>query len=107
MPATGLPAAADPPVWLPAADERRQLRTADFDELAQAVRQWQLAFRQLSRGPFDGELQRAQAGDVQVVRITTNRVILARGAFRPGVYCFSLVTALNEAATWRGHHLRA
>jgi hypothetical protein len=53
-------------------DNRRRLvllqtlRTYDFDELAQALPQWDLRFRQLGRGPFRGQLHFLQQGGIQV-----------------------------------------
>ncbi len=103
MPQTGVSAAGG--VLQPAGP--RPLLTRDFDQVAHLVRRWDLALRQLGRGPFRGELGAARAGGVQVVRIAVNRVVQARGGFRPDTYGFSLVTPANQAATWRGQHLTA
>src|SRR5262249_50417725 len=81
------------------------VQTRDFDELARAFQQWQMAFQQISRGPFRGELQLAHSGSVQVLHVTTNRVLQARGFHRIGSYAFSLVQPSCAGALWRYRQL--
>jgi AraC family ethanolamine operon transcriptional activator len=78
------------------------LQTHDFDQLALAFHRWNLQFRQLSSGPFDGELHFAQAGGIQVVQVTVNQVVQARGGQVPGSYGFVPITTTNAEALWRG-----
>jgi AraC family ethanolamine operon transcriptional activator len=95
----------------PGADPRRSrchyssLQTTDFDELAEAFLRWNTRFRQLGRGPFEGELQLLQLGALQVVRVTANRMLHAEGA--PPSGCFGCVPVLttNQQAVWRGRRL--
>ncbi len=86
---------------------QRLLETRDFDELAHAFRHWDARFQQLGRGAFRGSLQLVQTGAVQLIRVKTNRIIQARGFMKPGCYAFTIVTAANEEARWRGQRLRS
>jgi AraC family ethanolamine operon transcriptional activator len=107
MPQTGVFAAEGPHGRSSPAGLTFQLETRDFDEVARALRHWDLAIDQLGRGPFRGELDIIQAGGVEVLRLALNRVIQARGSLKPSHYAFSLVTPANGAATWRGCHQKA
>lgn len=89
----------------PSAGFQYRLATTDFDELAHAFRGWDASFRQLSRGSFAGSLHLIQAGAVQLIRVRSNRRILARGLMKPGNYAFTAIGPGNADATWRGQHL--
>jgi AraC family ethanolamine operon transcriptional activator len=83
------------------------LRTRDFDELAQALPQWDLRFRQLGRGPFRGQLQFLQQGGIQVFHLGVNRVVHIEGWPPPSSFgCFP-VLAENAKAVWSGRRLKA
>lgn len=82
------------------------LNSTDFNEFANAFRQWNIRFNQLSRGAFLGQIDLIQARAIQLLRISLNQVIQARGTHRPGTYGFCPIVASNENAVWRGHHLR-
>jgi AraC family ethanolamine operon transcriptional activator len=83
-----------------------RLQTRDFDQMAAAFQRWDHQFRQLSPGAFAGALSLVQLGPVQLLRVQTNRRILAQGAAPPGCFTFNPVTELNQEAVFRGHHLR-
>jgi len=94
-------------------DNRRRLvllqtlHTRDFDELAQALPQWDLRFRQLGRGPFRGHLQFLQLGGIQIFQLGVNRMVHIEGWPPPDSFgCFP-VLAENENAVWSGRHLKA
>src|SRR5947209_1572028 len=78
----------------------------DFDQFAAAFARWDNHFQQLSRGPFRGGLALAQLDGVQLLRISVNRVILARGAPPAGAFSLSPVTAAGAASVFRGQHLQ-
>src|SRR5262249_30879106 len=83
------------------------LRTHDFDELAQAFPQWDLRFRQLGRGTFEGQLQFLHLGGIQVFRLPVNGMSHAEGWPPPSSFgCFP-VLAENANAVWSGRHLKA
>jgi AraC family ethanolamine operon transcriptional activator len=82
------------------------LSTRDFDELAQAFPQWDLRFRQLGRGPFQGQLQFLQLGGIQVFRLAVNRMMHIEGWPPSGCFgCFPVLAA-NENAVWHGRRLK-
>jgi AraC family ethanolamine operon transcriptional activator len=85
----------------------KTLGTRDFDELAQALPQWDLRFRQLGRGPFRGQLHFLQQAGVQVFHLGVNRMVHIEGWPPPSSFgCFPVLAA-NENAVWSGRHLKA
>jgi AraC family ethanolamine operon transcriptional activator len=78
------------------------LRTRDPDELAAGFRRWDLRFRQLGGGPFQGELQFLQLGATQILRASGNRRLQAQGSLPPGSFGFAPVLPRNAGARWRG-----
>jgi AraC family ethanolamine operon transcriptional activator len=83
------------------------LRTRDFDELAGALPQWNLRFRQFGCGPFRGQLQLLQLGGIQVFRVAVNRMMHIEGWPPPGSFgCFPVLAA-NANAVWGGRRLKA
>jgi AraC family transcriptional regulator, ethanolamine operon transcriptional activator len=82
------------------------LSTRDFDELAEGLRRWELRFRQLVGGSFQGELKFLQLGAIQVLRVSCNRRIHAQGSPPPGSFGFAPVLPRNEGALWRGHRCK-
>jgi AraC family ethanolamine operon transcriptional activator len=82
------------------------LQTRDFDELALAFGNWDAAFRQLSRGAFEGSLHVLQVGGIQVIQVQANRVIQAQGVQREKRLLFAPVTPRNAGSLWKGQHLR-
>src|SRR5262249_13595470 len=78
------------------------LRTGDFDELTGGVPRWDLRFRQLGRGPFQGHLQFLQLGAIQVFRVSVNRMVHVEGWPPPGSFGFGPVLPANAGAIWRG-----
>ena len=81
------------------------VRARDFDELAEAFPRWDLRFRQLGGGPFQGELEFLQLGALQILRVSCNRRIHAQGSPPPGSFGFAPVLPRNEGAFWRGRRL--
>lgn len=79
-----------------------RVEARDFDEIALALKGMKVDLRQLSGGPFHGEVEVATVGAVRLMRTTANRVIQARGAVLPGTTMVSLVTPRNDTASWRG-----
>jgi AraC family ethanolamine operon transcriptional activator len=83
------------------------LSTRDFDELAGAFPRWDLRFRQLGRGPFQGQLQFLDLGGVQVFRVATTRMTHIEGWPPASSFgCFPVLAA-NENAVWSGRRLKA
>jgi AraC family ethanolamine operon transcriptional activator len=83
------------------------LETRDFDELAEGFPRWDLRFRQLGRGPFQGHVQFLQLRGIQVFRAATNRLTHIEGWPPPGCFGCAPVLAANEEAVWRGRRLKA
>ena len=72
------------------------LTTCDFDELAGTFPRWELRSRQLSRGPFVGQLQFFELGGIQVLRAAVNRMIHVEGWRPPGWFGCAPVLTPNE-----------
>lgn len=91
--------APDPPLF-------QGVQTTDFDELAQGVPGWDVAFSQLSPGPFYGALDLVKLPAVRCYRIALNREILGRGSRQPGTFLFSVSTQQQESSIWSGRPMR-
>src|SRR6516225_5241237 len=82
------------------------LRTRDPDELAEGFRQWELRFRQLGGGSFQGELKFLQFGGIQIIDASGNRRLQAQGSLPPGSFGFAPVLPSNAGAIWRGRRCK-
>jgi AraC family ethanolamine operon transcriptional activator len=82
------------------------LSTHDFDELAEAMRPWNLRFRQLLGGSFRGKLTALRLGGIQILRVSCNRRLHAQGHPPPGSFGFTPVLPRNEGALWRGRRCK-
>jgi AraC family ethanolamine operon transcriptional activator len=83
------------------------LSTRDFDELAEGFRGWNLRFRQIGGGSFQGELKFLQFGGMQIFQAAVNRRVHVEGWPPPGSFGCAPVLAANESAVWRGRRLKA
>ncbi len=77
-------------------------RLQNFDGFCDLFGQWIGEFRQLSRGPFQGEAQLVQGRDVGIFRAETNQSLLTRGLDNSGFATFIPITRQNQASVWQG-----
>jgi len=79
---------------------RRQF--ADFDELSQEARQWNLDLRQLDRGAFRGELLQFGIGGVYVTEARFSRALIQKGTPPPSLRTIGVPGRRDVAFSWRG-----
>ncbi len=80
-------------------------RLSDFDQVACFFAGWDGRFEQLSAGRFEGWLSLVRGGEVRLVSLECNQVILARGRHAPGLFTLYTVTPANAGGLWQGHRL--
>lgn len=73
----------------------------DFDELAVAVKHWDLDLRQLDSGPFEGGLFQAKLGRFLFAEARFGRILDQRGAAPPGMRTFGLPARPDIRFNWR------
>jgi AraC family ethanolamine operon transcriptional activator len=73
----------------------------DFDELAVAVKHWDLDLRQLDRGRFEGELLQVVAGRILFTEARFGRTLDQKGAAPPGVRTIALPAEQDVRFKWR------
>lgn len=74
----------------------------DFDELTDLARAWDVDFRQLEAGEFQGRLAQVICGDTHFSRVFLGRRIEQRGAPPPGLRTFAIPADPNMRLFWRG-----
>lgn len=82
------------------------IETDDFDQIRSAFAKWDQRYDQLDQGRFEGRFSFAFLGDVQLIRISANRVIRSTGACPRDCLVFTPVTPQIAASTWRGRTLK-
>jgi AraC family ethanolamine operon transcriptional activator len=82
------------------------LQTDDFDLIAHSMRHWDQNIRQMSRGPFRGELAFTQIEGIQLARGRLNQAVSTTGSPPPDTFTFTPVTEHSQRAVDRGRRLR-
>lgn len=77
-------------------------RFDDFDEFCGNAVSWDLDYRQLERGSFDGELLIAGTNRLQFTHARTGRRMIQNGAAPSKMRNFGLLAAQNIKIFWRG-----
>jgi len=72
----------------------------DFDALAETARGWDLDFRQLDRGCFQGELFQLGAGPVLLTRARFNRKYEQHGRASPDCFTFAVLEEGAGRVVW-------
>jgi AraC family ethanolamine operon transcriptional activator len=75
---------------------------SDFDELTEAVRTWDLDFRQLERGPFRGSISQFVGNGVQFGRARFGRGLEQFGSPPGGLRTFAIPAYQSLRLHWRG-----
>ena len=73
-----------------AALARAWRRFGDIDDLTEAVRSWDLDFRQLGCGRLDAEMQQVVADGMLFTRVCFDRLVEQRGAAPRGLRTFGI-----------------
>ena len=77
----------------------------DVDELAEVSRDWNLDFRQLDRGGFQGDVVQALLGPLHLARTRLGGVLHQQGATPAGLWTFGIPRAREMDHCWRGHRM--
>lgn len=85
-------------------------RFDDFDAFCEAARGWDLDFRQLDGGAFEGDMTQIVSGPVRVTQCRFNRKLAQFGSPPPDHWTFGIPAEPGVAFRWRGqevkdHHL--
>lgn len=78
---------------------------ADFEDLQECVRHWDLDFRQLDRGAFDGEIDLVSIPGVQLGHVRLERRIEQAGAPPPGLRTIAVPADSAQRVFWRGRQV--
>jgi AraC family ethanolamine operon transcriptional activator len=73
----------------------------DFDQLAEAARDWDLTLLQVNPGPFWGEIDQRVTQRVQIGRARFGRKVIQRGSSPPGLLTFGAPVRGSEEYRWR------
>ncbi len=74
----------------------------DFDELAEVLSGWDLDFRQLGRGPFQGRVEQLAGRHALLARGEVGRALEQRGDPPAGAWTFVVPARGCSPCTWRG-----
>ncbi|WP_170623830.1 helix-turn-helix domain-containing protein [Ruegeria sp. HKCCA4633] len=91
--------------WMQSHDdivESFSLKTQSFEELSDAVVNWDQEYDQLSGGQFEGGLKLAQVNESQILRIRWGQKIRYRGTAPAGAFAFALPFDQQGDANWIG-----
>ena len=75
---------------------------SDFDELAEAARQWRLDLRQLDRGAFRGNVLQFGIGSTHVSEARFRRALVQKGAPPTDLRTIGVPARRNVRFSWRG-----
>ena len=78
---------------------------ADFDAFASAVRDWQLEFIQLERGPFQADLRQVGSGTFQLGQARFGSRLHQEGETPPGLRSFVVPGDRSFRILWRGREI--
>jgi len=78
---------------------------ADFEDLQESARHWDLDFRQLDRGAFDGEIHLITMPEVQLGHVRFERRIEQAGAPPPGLRTIAVPADSAQRVFWRGRQV--
>lgn len=76
---------------------------ADFEEFAEAIREWDLDFRQLDTGNSPAELTQLACGDVLLTHADFNRIYHQRGGTPTNMRTFAFFDSEVKRLEWCGH----
>jgi AraC-like DNA-binding protein len=79
----------------------------DVDELAEVTKAWDLDFRQLNRGGFEGSVRQAVTGPIHLADTRLEGVLHQRGTTPTDVWTFCFPGHHEMEFRWRGHPVGA
>jgi AraC family ethanolamine operon transcriptional activator len=80
---------------------------SDFDELTEAAKFWDLDFRQLDRGTFQGSIFQGLLGRMQIAEARFGRSLQQQGWTPPGLRTFVVLASEQTRFNWRRLHVTA
>jgi AraC-like DNA-binding protein len=80
-------------------------RFRDLDELAQVARAWDIDFRRVGRGPFEGDVIQMGSERVHLGRARLRRSVHQTGSTPAGYRTFAIPTIRDIRLFWRGHDI--
>ena len=78
---------------------------SDFEDLQECARHWDLDFRQMDRGAFDGEIHLITMPEVQLGHVRLERRIEQAGAPPPGLRTIAVPANRDLRMFWRGRQV--
>ena len=78
---------------------------SDFEDLQESARDWDLDFRQMDRGRFDGALQLVLMRDVRLAHVRLDRRLEQAGAPPPGLRTIAVPAHPGVRLFWRGRQV--
>jgi AraC-like DNA-binding protein len=78
-------------------------RFHDLDELAQVARAWDIDFRRVDRGPFEGDVVQVGSERVQLARARLRGSVHQTGSTPAGYRTFAIPVTRDIRLFWRGH----
>lgn len=75
----------------------------DVDELAEVARSWDVDFRQLNRGPFEGRVTQVGGPQFQLAQVRLRGLIHQHGAAPAGLITVAVPAVRDIDLLWRGH----
>ena len=79
-----------------------RINTADIDEHRQAVDPWDVVFRQMAPGRFEGTLEFVQVDEFMVYREHWSKKVVVNGAAPAGFFMFGSTLVPNNHISWCG-----
>ena len=80
-------------------------RFHDLDELAQVARAWDIDFRRVDRGPFEGHVIQMGSERVQLARARLRGSVHQTGSTPAGYRTFAIPATRDIRLFWRGHEI--
>lgn len=81
-------------------------QSADVDEHAARLPQWDQVYDQVSAGRFSGELEHLRLGPIELFRERTEPAVLQRGQSRPGTLTMGIALGGSSPGWFNGHAVR-
>jgi len=83
-------------------DQFFSLTSQDIDEIPTVLSGWEMEWRQLSRGCFQGQLKLAQFESIALFYLSWNQAVQIQGISPPETISFGIEISSQGQAVWRG-----
>lgn len=78
------------------------LTSQDVDEISAALSNWEVEWRQLSRGNFRGQIKFAQFENIELFYLSWNQAVQIQGSSAPETVSFGIEISSQGRSLWRG-----